>query len=129
MTRRCHKIIQHLSHHRIRPSSTSRPFQIHRLESTRSLHSTVRNQTSHSIIKCALSCEASSLRYSLMLRCKEEEGLVRGWDAGVVEEDDGTGFFSSQELLDTLVWCALEIPTLCLGVEIKLRATAVTNEN
>ncbi|KAL7440730.1 hypothetical protein ACHAXH_004299 [Discostella pseudostelligera] len=40
----------------------------------------------------ALSYECSSLRYALLLsNGGVEEALLRGWDAGiVVEEDDGT---------------------------------------
>ena len=39
----------------------------------------------------ALACEASSLRYALLLTPEGDEALLRGWDDGVAnEDDDGT---------------------------------------
>lgn len=57
--------------------------------SSRALSSSLRKQTNHATIRCALACEASSLRYSLFME-DGEDGILRGWDAGVEEEDDGT---------------------------------------
>mmetsp|Transcript_96 Transcript_96/g.157 ORF Transcript_96/g.157 Transcript_96/m.157 type:complete len:116 (-) Transcript_96:203-550(-) len=59
--------------------------------SRRALSSTLRSQRNHSILRDALACEASSLRYALMLTSEGDEALLRGWDDGVAnEDDDGT---------------------------------------
>ncbi|KAL7447799.1 hypothetical protein ACHAWC_000115 [Mediolabrus comicus] len=42
-------------------------------------------------MRAALACEASSLRYALLLSSEGDEALLRGWDDGVAtEDDDGT---------------------------------------
>lgn len=42
-------------------------------------------------MRAALACEASTLRYALLLCTEGDEALLRGWDDGVAtEEDDGT---------------------------------------
>ena len=92
-TRHTIKSIQQLlTHHR--PNIPSQqPFRIHTQTklSTRALTSHLRSQNTHSLLRTALACEASSLRYSLLLTSVEEEMVVRGWDAGVcVEDEDGT---------------------------------------
>ena len=59
--------------------------------SRRALSSSLRSQRNHNIIRDALACEASSLRYALMLSSEGDEALLRGWDDGVAnEDDDGT---------------------------------------
>ena len=59
--------------------------------SRRALSSTLRSQTNHNTMRAALACEASSLRYSLLLSSEGDEALLRGWDDGVAtEDDDGT---------------------------------------
>ncbi|KAL7533963.1 hypothetical protein ACHAXR_005552 [Thalassiosira sp. AJA248-18] len=58
--------------------------------SRRTLSSTLRSQTNHATLRAALACECSSLRYALLLKGEGEEALLRGWDAGVVEDEDGT---------------------------------------
>eukprot|EP01083_Nonionella_stella_P302520 1043339_1 len=58
--------------------------------SSRALSSAVRSRTSQSTLRAALACEASSLRYALLLEGEGEEALLRGWDDGVVEDEDGT---------------------------------------
>ncbi|KAL7447392.1 hypothetical protein ACHAXM_010602 [Skeletonema potamos] len=42
----------------------------------------------------ALACEASSLRYALLLTSEGDEALLRGWDDGVANEDDDGTFLS-----------------------------------
>ena len=87
-SRHSSKIIQQiLSSHRTRPFRIPTPSQC--CPSSRALSSSLRKQTNHATIRCALACEASSLRYSLFME-DGEDGLLRGWDAGVDEEDDGT---------------------------------------
>ena len=64
---------------------------ISRTLSKRALHSTSRSQTSHYALRSALAMECSSLRYALLLESEAEDGLLMGWDSGVVVEDeDGT---------------------------------------
>ena len=59
--------------------------------SRRALSSSLRSQRNHNIMRDALACEASSLRYALMLSSEGDEALLRGWDDGVAnEDDDGT---------------------------------------
>ena len=58
--------------------------------SRRALSSTLRSQRNNTILRDALACEASSLRYALMLASEGDEALLRGWDDGVDEDDDGT---------------------------------------
>eukprot|EP00986_Skeletonema_menzelii_P016920 scaffold16406_cov161-Skeletonema_menzelii.AAC.8 len=59
--------------------------------SRRALSSSLRSQRNHNIMRDALACEASSLRYALMLTAEGDEALLRGWDDGVAnEDDDGT---------------------------------------
>lgn len=59
--------------------------------SSRALSSHLRSQTHHSAVRSAVACEASSLRYALLLSGEGETALLRGWDGGVAdEEDDGT---------------------------------------
>jgi hypothetical protein len=59
--------------------------------SRRTITSTIRTQTNQSTLRAALSNEISSLRYTLLLESEGEDSLLRGWDAGVVDDDeDGT---------------------------------------
>ena len=59
--------------------------------SRRTITSTIRTQTNQSTLRAALSNEISSLRYTLLLESEGEESLLRGWDVGVVDDDeDGT---------------------------------------
>lgn len=88
-TRHTIKSIQQLlTHH-----STLRPTQTRSL-SSRALTSHLRNQHAHSLLRSALAMEASSLRYSLLLSSLAEEEMMRGWDVGVCEEDDGTWVYT-----------------------------------
>ena len=48
------------------------------------------SQTNHTITKSALACEISSLRYALLVNGEEEDAIALGWDAGIVEDEDGT---------------------------------------
>ncbi|KAL7520381.1 hypothetical protein ACHAWX_005108 [Stephanocyclus meneghinianus] len=60
-------------------------------QSTRALSSQLRSQTHYASLRYAIACEASSLRYALLLSGEGESALMRGWDSGVAdEEDDGT---------------------------------------
>mmetsp|Transcript_30478 Transcript_30478/g.51999 ORF Transcript_30478/g.51999 Transcript_30478/m.51999 type:complete len:119 (-) Transcript_30478:267-623(-) len=91
---------QHTASFRLSPSTThqtssSSSFTINNNCSTfisrRTLSSSLRNQTHHTIVRSALACEMSSCRYALLLKGEGEEALLRGWDAGVaVEDEDGT---------------------------------------
>ncbi|KAL7552738.1 hypothetical protein ACHAWF_015976 [Thalassiosira exigua] len=56
--------------------------------SRRSYSSALRLQTHHTILRAALACESSSLRYALLLSGEGEGALLRGWDDGAVLEDD-----------------------------------------
>ena len=59
--------------------------------SRRALSSSLRSQRNHNVMRDALACEASSLRYALMLESEGDEALLRGWDDGIAnEDDDGT---------------------------------------
>ena len=58
--------------------------------SRRVISSTIRSQTNHTITKSALACEISSLRYTLLVNGEDEDAIVLGWDAGIVEDEDGT---------------------------------------
>jgi len=37
-----------------------------------------------------LACEISSLRYTLLVNGEDEDAIALGWDAGIVEDEDGT---------------------------------------
>ena len=79
-------------------STTSSPST--RTLSRRTITSTIRTQTNQSTLRAALSNEISSLRYTLLLESEGEESLLRGWDAGVVDDDeDGTWVFSCELIL------------------------------
>lgn len=58
--------------------------------SRRVISSTIRSQTNHTITKSALACEISSLRYTLLINGEDEDAIALGWDAGIVEDEDGT---------------------------------------
>ena len=58
--------------------------------SRRVISSNIRSQTNHTITKSALACEISSLRYTLLLNSEDEDAIELGWDAGIVEDEDGT---------------------------------------
>jgi len=58
--------------------------------SRRVISSTIRSQTNHTITKSALACEISSLRYTLLVNGEDEDAIALGWDAGIVEDEDGT---------------------------------------
>lgn len=72
-------------------NSTTSSSSSTRTLSRRTITSTIRTQTNQSTLRAALSNEISSLRYTLLLESEGEESLLRGWDAGVVDDDeDGT---------------------------------------
>ena len=92
---------QHTSYSpfRLSPSITNTSKQQSILNSTttqstslsrRVISSTIRSQTNHTITKSALACEISSLRYTLLLNGEDEDAIALGWDAGIVEDEDGT---------------------------------------
>ena len=78
-------------------NSTTSSSSSTRTLSRRTITSTIRTQTNQSTLRAALSNEISSLRYTLLLESEGEESLLRGWDAGVVDDDeDGTWVFSCE---------------------------------
>ena len=92
---------QHTSYSpfRLSPSITNTSKQQSILNSTttqstslsrRVISSTIRSQTNHTITKSALACEISSLRYTLLVNGEDEDAIALGWDAGIVEDEDGT---------------------------------------
>lgn len=92
---------QHTSYSpfRLSPSITNSSKQQSILNSTtqstsslsrRVISSTIRSQTNHTITKSALACEISSLRYALLVNGEDEDAIALGWDAGIVEDEDGT---------------------------------------
>ena len=92
---------QHTSYSpfRLSPSITNSSKQQSILNSTtqsttslsrRVISSTIRSQTNHTITKSALACEISSLRYTLLVNGEDEDAIALGWDAGIVEDEDGT---------------------------------------
>jgi len=92
---------QHTSYSpfRLSPSITNASKQQSILNSTtqsttslsrRVISSTIRSQTNHTITKSALACEISSLRYTLLVNGEDEDAIALGWDAGIVEDEDGT---------------------------------------
>ena len=92
---------QHTSYSpfRLSPSITNSSKQQSILNSTtqstsslsrRVISSTIRSQTNHTITKSALACEISSLRYTLLINGEDEDAIALGWDAGIVEDEDGT---------------------------------------
>ena len=92
---------QHTSYSpfRLSPSITNTSKQQSILNSTttqstslsrRVISSNIRSQTNHTITKSALACEISSLRYTLLLNGEDEDAIALGWDAGIVEDEDGT---------------------------------------
>eukprot|EP00804_Cyclotella_cryptica_P026461 CCRYP_008119-RB/>CCRYP_008119-RB protein AED:0.46 eAED:0.49 QI:247/0/0.5/1/0/0.5/2/0/120 len=81
---------------RIPPSPSPNGASAHPINSpsSRALSSQLRSQTHHTSLRSAMACEASSLRYALLLSGEGESALMRGWDSGVAdEEDDGTVAF------------------------------------
>lgn len=104
----------------ITPSSNSSS-QI--ILSRRALSSSLRQQSNASTLRAALSCEASTLRYALLLESEGEEALLRGWDAGVaVEDDDGTWVISCECVFvcacnycdGCWCWCVLLLRCVCI---------------
>ena len=73
--------------------------------SRRALSSTLRSQTNHNTMRAALACEASSLRYALLLSSEGDEALLRGWDDGVATEDDDGTWVIKQILPDCEYFC------------------------
>lgn len=91
---------QHQSIFILNSSSSS-----HAQFSRRALSSTLRSQTNHNTMRAALACEASSLRYALMLSSEGDEALLRGWDDGVATEDDDGTWVIKQILPDCEYFC------------------------
>lgn len=62
-----------------------------KVESKRSYYSTERINCQYQKARTALACESSSLRYLNLITAATEDSLLRGWDDGIIlDDDDGT---------------------------------------